>query len=51
MRDEEIVKMVRWIKRLQLDHQTSLKRAIISGLIGRLEDRGVTEADLDRLGW
>lgn len=49
MSDQEIIETVRFIRRLQMDHLTGMKRAVINGLIGRLEDRGVTEADLDRL--
>lgn len=50
MSDSEIVKIVRLIRRIQRNHQTGVRLAIINGLIGRLEDHGVTESDLDRLG-
>ena len=50
MKDSEIVETVRFIRRLQVDHPTGVKRAIIEGLFLRMEDHGVTAHDLDRLG-
>jgi hypothetical protein len=49
MNDKGIITIVRWIRRLMMDHSTGLKKAFIKGLTLRLEDAGVSELDLDRL--
>lgn len=50
MNDKEIIRTVRWIRRLLLWPDRPAFRAFSEGLVGRLEQAGVTEADLDRLG-
>lgn len=50
MSDDEIARTVRHIRRLLCQPDRPVFMAVASGLIGRLEDAGVTEADLDRLG-
>jgi len=50
MSDEEIIETVRQIRRHLLEPHRPMRRAIAEGLTKRLEDAGVTEADLDRLG-
>lgn len=51
MVDSEIVETVKWIKRLQMGDSSGVRKAFVEGLILRLEDHGVTEKDLDRLGF
>ncbi len=50
MKDEEIIETVRRIRRHLLYPTRPGHRAFAEGLTCRLEDAGVTEADLDRLG-
>lgn len=50
MTDSEIVQTVRHIRRLLCRPDRHVFAAVARGLMGRLEDAGVTEADLDRLG-
>ncbi len=50
MNDNEIIRTVRAIRRLRMEPHRPVKQAIAEGLILRLEDAGITEADLDRLG-
>lgn len=49
MKDEEIIETVRRIRRHLLYPTRPGHRAFAEGLTRRLEDAGVTEADLDRL--
>ncbi len=50
MPDEEIVRIVRKINRLNLQSNRPAFRAIVEGFIRRLENHNVTEQDLNRLG-
>jgi hypothetical protein len=49
MHDNEIIKTVRTVRRLWMEPHRPVWQAIANGLILRMEDAGVTEADLERL--
>jgi hypothetical protein len=50
MNDSEIIRTVRDVRRLLRQRDRPVFLAVANGLVGRMEDAGVTEADLDRLG-
>ena len=49
MTDSHIVAIVRQIRRHWMQPDSRLRQIIADALIARLEDAGVTEADIDRL--
>src|SRR6185437_14939146 len=49
MTDSQIVAIVRQIRRHWMQPDSRLRQIIADALIARLEDAGVTEADIDRL--